>query len=462
MVNNPFKPLQQKLTSLCTNTAKYANLTHRSDRKCYRGRLALILEELWMFKRLLLVVAIGSLFSVQTRADDKNLGITLADGYHATIFADNLGRARHLTVRSNGDVYVAMRGDQGIMALRDTNGDGQADLVEEFASEAETEVDIHNGYLYFSSNTAVFRVKLNDNVLLPQGEIETVISGFVKQRQHASKTFTFDGEGNIYVNVGAPSNACQVKPRSTGSPGQDPCPQLEQQAGIWRFDANKIGQTQVNDGHRFATGLRNGMAIDWSDESGLHVLQHGRDQLGTLWPDYFSTDDNAELPAEEFHQITDGSNLGWPFTYFDPSKKKRMQGPEYGGDGKIEATDRFQSPILTFPAHWAPNDLVFYKSGAFSPTMKGGAFIAFHGSWNRAPKPQQGYRVVFVPFKVGEINGLPVDIATGFSGDEELADSRKAVYRPVGIAEGPDGSLYVSDSMKGRIWKIMRNEQSFD
>lgn len=411
-----------------------------------------------MLKHLTIASAALGLISSLAIAEDSDLGITLADGYHATIFADNLGRARHLTVRDNGDVYVAMRGDKGIVALRDTDGDGVADITEDFASEAETEVDIHNGYLYFSSNVEIFRAKLSDGTLLPTGEIESVISGFLKQRQHASKTFTFDDDGHIYVNVGAPSNACQIKPRSAGSAGHAPCPQLDLQAGVWRFDAGKTGQTQ-EDGHRYVTGLRNGMAIDWHPQGGLHLVQHGRDQLGTLWSDYFTTEDNAELPAEEFHQIHDGSDLGWPFTYFDPAKKKRMQGPEYGGDGKTEATGPYQAPILTFPAHWAPNDLIFYKSGAFSPTMKGGAFIAFHGSWNRAPMPQQGYRVVFVPFKVGEPNGPAVDIATGFSGDEELADSREAVYRPVGLAEGPDGALYISDSMKGRIWKITKQEK---
>jgi glucose/arabinose dehydrogenase len=411
-----------------------------------------------MLKPLALASAVTSLFVTSALAAD-DLGITLADGYHATIFADNLGKARHLTVRDNGDVYVAMRGSQGIIALRDTDGDGVADVTEEMTSEAQTEVDIYGGYLYFSSNTEVFRAKLSADSLLPTGATESVVSGFLKQGQHAAKTFTFDDAGHIYVNVGAPSNACQIKPRSAGSPGQNPCTQLDRQAGVWQFDADKTGQVQA-DGHRYVTGLRNAIAIDWHPQGGLHLLQHGRDQLGALWGDYYTAEENAELPTEEFHQVHDGSDLGWPFTYFDAARNKRMQGPEYGGDGKTEAAKgKYQTPIMSFPAHWAPNDLIFYKSGAFSPTMKGGAFIAFHGSWNRAPMTQQGYRVVFVPFKVGEPNGPAVDIATGFSGDEELADPRKAVYRPIGVAEGPDGSLYVADSMKGRIWKIMHENQ---
>lgn len=399
-----------------------------------------------MLKDIAIAGAMIGIVAAYSFAEESDPGITLAEGYTATVFADNLGRARHLAVRDNGDVYVAMRGAQGIMALRDSDGDGQADVIEEFASEAETEVDIRNGYLYFSSNSEIFRVRLTDGSLLPTGKIESVVSGFPKQRAHASKTFTFDDNGHIYVNVGAPSNACQIKPRSKGSAGQDPCPQLDRQAGIWRFDAERTGQTQEADGHRYVTGLRNGMALDWDVDSGLHVVQHGRDQLSALWPDHYSVEDNAELPAEEFHKVHDGANLGWPFTYYDPMKKARMKGPEYGGDGTREAAKgKYLEPILAFPAHWAPQDIVFTRSGAF---------IAFHGSWNRAPMPQQGFRVVFVPFGAGVPSGPPVDIATGFSGNEELADPRKAVYRPVGVAEGIDGSIFVSDSMKGRVWKI--------
>ena len=394
-----------------------------------------------------------------TLANADSHGIELAEGYEATIFADNLGRARHLVVRDNGDVYVAMRGEKGVMALRDTDGDGMADITTEYPSAAETGIDIYKDHLYFTSNDTVFRAKLSDGELLPTGDIETIVSGFPKQRQHAAKTIAFDDKGHIYVNVGAPSNACQEKPRSKASPGLTPCPHLETQASIWRFDAETSGQTQAENGHKYASGVRNAVAIDWHPEGGLHLVAHGRDQLGTLWPEYYTIEQNADLPAEEFHAVYDGADLGWPSTYYDGGKNKRMMAPEYGGDGIKEApSGKYQKPIHAFPAHWAPNDLIFYKSGAFSPTMKGGAFIAFHGSWNRAPLPQQGYRVQFVHFKVGEIIGEPQDIAWGFQGADDLVDTRKSQYRPMGLAEGPDGAIYVSDSMKGRIWKITRSK----
>jgi glucose/arabinose dehydrogenase len=110
--------------------------------------------------------------------------------------------------------------------------------------------------------------------------------------------------------------------------------------------------------------------------------------------------------------------------------------------------------LVAFPAHWAPNDLLFYSGKNFPAKYQGGAFVAFHGSWNRAPEPQAGYKVVFQPMKAGKPAGAYEVFADGFAG--VLADNnpRNAQYRPVGLAIAPDGALYVSDSQKGRVWRI--------
>lgn len=387
-------------------------------------------------------------------------GITVPKGFQATVFADNVGKARHIVVRDNGDVIVSLRealeGDHGLVAIRDRDGDGIADIIQSFGAGAGTGLGIHNGDLYFANTTTVFRYEFEDGTLVPPGEGEIMISGFPEQRAHASKTFTFDDEGNIYVNVGAPSNACQESPRSAGSSGIDPCPQKEWQASIWRFDASTPGQTQADHGYQYASGLRNAMAIDWNQDSNkLYFMMHGRDQLAGLWGDYYDDAQSAELPSEEFHVAEDGSNHGWPYTYYDHIRGARMVGPEYGGDGQTEAeAGKYAEPIYTFPGHWAPNDLIFYRGAAFPVAYDGGAFIAFHGSWNRAPLPQGGYKVMFVPFEDGRPSGDAIPFADGFKGADELLDPREAVFRPVGLAEGPDGAIYIADSMKGRIWRI--------
>jgi glucose/arabinose dehydrogenase len=169
--------------------------------------------------------------------------------------------------------------------------------------------------------------------------------------------------------------------------------------------------------------------------------------------------DNATRTAEEFHRLIDGGNYGWPYTFWDNKLNQRIVAPEYGGDARKTAQQsdykgKFPDPLVAFPAHWAPNALLFYSGKNFPKKYQGGAFIAFHGSWNRAPEPQAGYKVVFQPMKNGKPSAQYEEFADGFAGP--LADNspRNAKYRPVGLATGPDGALYVSDSQRGRIWRI--------
>ena len=133
-----------------------------------------------------------------------------------------------------------------------------------------------------------------------------------------------------------------------------------------------------------------------------------------------------------------------------------MLNPEYGGDGTI--TERCESaklPLVGFPGHWGPNDLLVYQGDQFPEKYKHGAFIAFHGSWNRLGHNQAGYNVVFVPMADGKVTGDYEVFADGFIGQEEIKAPGAAQYRPCGLAEGPDGSLYIVDSMKGRVWRIV-------
>ncbi|HKK75455.1 MAG TPA: PQQ-dependent sugar dehydrogenase [Saprospiraceae bacterium] len=386
--------------------------------------------------------------------------ISLPDNFTAAVVADSVGRARHIAVRENGDVYVQLyrlKDEKGLVALRDTDGDVRADQMEYFGNYPGTGCAIYNGYLYSSSPDEIYRYELNDGTLLPDVASKTlIVGGFPDQQQHQQKSFTFDQNGHIYINVGGPSNACQQDARSAGSPGQDPCPQLERQASIWQFDADKPAQTQMKDGVQYARGIRNAVALDWNPATNnLFAMQHGRDQLATLWPGLFSNEESAELPAEEFLSIQEGDDFGWPYCYYNHMVGEKKLAPEYGGDGEQQGRcEGIKSPIMGFPAHMAPNDLLFYTGDQFPARYKNGAFIAFHGSWNRAPLPQKGYFVVFVPMENGQPSGEWEIFAEGFAGAEDIASPRDAEHRPCGLAMGPDGSLYVSDDVKGKIWKI--------
>jgi glucose/arabinose dehydrogenase len=385
--------------------------------------------------------------------------LSLPEGFTATVFAEGVGKdARHLAVNANGDVYVNVDGgdEARIVALRDTDGDGRADLQESFGSIGGTGIAIRGGHLYASTRVSVHRYALDPERLAPAGEPELIVSGLPEKTEHHAKSITFDGEGRLYVNVGAPTNACMEQKRTPGSPGQDPCPQREWEAAVWRFDADRTDQTQREDGQLYSSGSRNLVALEWNDAVGsLYAVQHGRDDIARLWPERYQPEDNAELPAEEMFRIGEGDDLGWPFCYYDPVQKKKLLNPEYGGDGQTE--DRcagMKQPILAFPAHMAPNDLLFYTGDQFPESYRGGAFVAFHGSWNRSPQPQMGYLVAFVPMTDGSPSGEWSVFADGFSGLEQVPEPAAAAHRPCGLAVGPDGSLYVSDSVEGTIWRI--------
>jgi glucose/arabinose dehydrogenase len=318
-----------------------------------------------------------------------------------------------------------------------------------------TGVQLFGNWLYVSDDVGVYRYALEKGELAPTGPRETVVSEFPRERQHSDKTFALDAKGTLYINVGAPSNSCQEKDRQEGSLGQEPCAMLEKYGGVWVFDGTKLNQTPAN-GRRFATGIRNAVALEWNAaQKGLFSVIHGRDSLDTLFPALYSAEDNATRQAEEFHQIVDGGNFGWPETFYDNKLGHRVLAPEYGGDGKkTPEAGKYPDPLVAYPAHWAPNDLLFYSGKNFPAKYNHGAFIAFHGSWNRAPEPQAGYKVVFQPMKNGKANGAYEVFVDGFAGEMEDNSPRNAKYRPVGLAVGPDGSLFVSDSQKGRIWRI--------
>jgi glucose/arabinose dehydrogenase len=402
--------------------------------------------------------------SDSTRVKQKSGNLILPKGFKSIVVAENLGRARHLVVTNNGDLYIRLarlnKKGQGTVILRDKNKDGVIDDSTGFGNYGGTGITIKNGYLYAASDNDVYRYKLNDKMEIIDGNHpEKIITGLVAGRQHNTKSLALDNEGNVYVNVGAPSNSCQLQDRGVGSPGIDPCPFLEQSAGIWQFKADKLNQS-YDDGVKYATGIRNIVGMDWNTSTNsLFVMQHGRDQLYNMWPEYFDSATSAELPAEEMLEVKKGSDFGWPYCYFDQFQNKRVLAPEYGGDGKkIGRCEGMDKPVMAFPGHLAPNGLLFYTGDLFPEKYKNGAFIAFHGSWNRAPLPQKGFFVAFIPFKDGKPSGEWEIFADNFAERDVVNSTREAKYRPCGLAQGPDGSLYVTDDTKGTIWKIVYNK----
>lgn len=410
-----------------------------------------------------------------------NAGLSLPPGFCATVFADHLGHARHVAVAQDGTVYVnTWSGDyytyghvdklpEGgfLVALKDTRGTGQADLVRRFGDGVKqgaaggTGIAIYRHALYAEVDDRIVRYPLTAGSIVPTGKPEVVVLGLPLSGDHPMHPFVIDAKGNLFVDVGTATNACDIENRMPGTKGHEPCTELETRGGIWRFDANKTGQ-KFSPAERYATGIRNGEGMDFDSAGRLFVTQHGRDQLLENYPQLFSAKNGHELPAEEVFILQQGGDYGWPKCYYDGLQKKLVLAPEYGGDGgsKIGVCSEKRGPAFFFPAHWAPNDLVIYKAMQFPNPYRGGAFIAFHGSWNRAPATQAGYTVVFQPLADGRTAGDYIVFADGFAGTYK--EPGRALARPTGLAVAPDGSLYVSEDVHGKIWRITYSGSATD
>lgn len=429
---------------------------------------------------LFLVSACGSPSSQNNfpEPDSDNGGLVLPEGFEAFVVVDSIGPARHIVVNDNGDIYVKLRRideNGGIVALRDTTGDGRADVIKQFGhyqarANYETDVRIRDGFMYFSTNLQVFRMPMIEGELVPDtSRMELIVYDDHPHEYHAHQTkpIAFDNENNMYVAYGAPSDTCQDPPRTPGLMAQDPCPQLVDHGGIWKFSADELKQVQEESesdnpdfkkvGTKYSMGLRSVVAMEWHPvDNELYLVQHGRDYLFRQWSNIYSRWDSALLPAEEFVRASEGTDFGWPFCYYDQLKGQKLLNPEYEGDGEtIGRCGEFDAPIIGFPGHFAPNDLRFYEGDQFPEHYKHGAFIAFHGSTIRAPYPQGGYFVSFVPWEDSEFSSEWEVFANGFAGVDPIVNTSDAEARPMGIAEGPDGSIYITESKNGKIWRVV-------
>jgi len=397
--------------------------------------------------------------------------LTLPAGFCATVFADGIGHARHLVVAPDGTLYVnTWSGDyynfdqvhEGgfLVALQDKSGVGRAGTIERFGEAVKTGgtggtgIAFYNGAVYAESNDRIVRYVIPAGALLAQRPPETIVSRLPLDGDHPMHPFIIGADGALYIDVATISNSCQPQNRQPKVPGANPCKELETRGGVWRYDANKTNQV-FSPAERYATGIRNAEGYAFDSEGNLFVTQHGRDQLHSNWPDLYQPSEEATLPAEELLLLKPKGDYGWPECYYDGLQAKLVLAPEYGGDGgkAVGVCANKTGPVAAFPAHWAPNDMVRYNQKQFPARYRDGVFIAFHGSWNRAPYAQGGYNVVFQPLDGAHASGGCEIFADGFAGPVRSPEG--AEHRPAGLAVGPDGALYVSDDIRGRIYRIV-------
>ncbi len=391
--------------------------------------------------------------------DADNGGLTLPGGFCAIVVADAKtatgapARIRDIAVAPNGDVFVANQSAPGgVLAFRDTDGDGRADQTAQFGASPGNGIYFKSPYLYFAPNNRIERYHMSPASLTPVSGPDVIVSGMPAMGNHVTKTIVITDSGTLFVGVGSSTDSCQAVPGTVGGLGIDPCPDMPIRAGIWRYDANLVGQVHSATG-RFATELRNLVAIALNPDNGeLYGVQHGRGNLSLLFPNLFTPQDDAVLPAEEFFHFHEGGHYGWPYCYYDGIQQKKVLAPEYGGDGDtVGRCADAEDPLVAFPAHYAPNGMHFYGGTQFPGKYRGAAFIAFHGGTNLP----ESYIVAVVRFRNGRPSHRPEVFADGFIGPGAVNLPADADHRPMALAEGPDGSLYITDDAGGRIWRVL-------
>lgn len=341
--------------------------------------------------------------------------LQLPPGFKISVFAQDLGNPRNLEVALNGTVYVTRREQGDVLALRDTNKDGRADQKRTVASGLKfvNGITIHQNRLYFVTNTHLYAADLLPNGR--EGKLQTLISNLPDAGQHPNRTISFGPDGMLYLSVGSTCNACD-EPN-------------EEHATLLRVQPNGSKRSI------YAKGLRNTIGFAWHPSTKeLWGMDHGSDWRGN------------EKPLEELNLIKQGANYGWPFCWGDRRPDVYLPANPQGMS-KEQYCAKTQSPVLTYTAHSAPLDLIFYTASQFPAEYRNDAFVTMRGSWNR--NPPVGYKVVRLRFQ----NGKPVryeDFVTGF-----LSQDKKAQFgRPVGLSTAPDGSLLFTDDTNGVIYRV--------
>ncbi|HMG52423.1 MAG TPA: hypothetical protein VK601_03050, partial [Kofleriaceae bacterium] len=378
------------------------------------------------------------------------------------VFADHGGKLRHIAVTPSGHVFVAVQpssptaGDAHVMSLFDADGDGVAEQSSTFGDVGGNGIAWSDGMLYVAANDRIVRYQVPDGASAPtEPEPEVIVGGLPADGDHPAKTVVVIDD-KLYINIGSPSNSCQVANRELHSPGVDSCDELATRAGIWRFSAGTLDQT-LGCGERVATGMRNtnAMAFD-CDADKLWGGINGRDQLHENWPELYTEDQDKLLPSDEVVAISDGGDRGWPYCYHDAAAGQMKLAPEYGGDGVAQGRcEAMDSPEVALPAHAAVLGMVFASGDQFPHDFRTGMFVSNHGSRfdANATGDLHGYDVEFIAFAYGDPVGHPVVFATGFeAGLRPLPGA--APHRPVGLAMMPDGSLLIGDDKGGRIWRV--------
>ncbi len=348
-------------------------------------------------------------------ADVIRSRLVVPEGFSVAEYASGLPNARFMRFTPTGDLLVSQpRAGHVSLLERDANADGRADGTRVLIGDLNRPhgLELHDGWLYIAEMDAIGRVRFDAAARRLEGEYERIVTGLPSGGNHWSRTVRIGPDGMLYVSVGSSCNVCEER---------DP-----RRAAILRFQADG------SEPELYATGLRNAVGFDWRPGTGeLFATDNGRDLLG----------DN--FPPCELNRVERGGFYGWPFANGD-----RVPDPDLGA-GNEERIESSIPPVHGFAAHTAPLGITFLREESTPPELVGSALVALHGSWNRTEK--DGYKVVSLHWaEDGSIRER--DFLVGFEVDEDV------IGRPVDVAQGPDGMIYVSDDFAGMVYRVAFRE----
>lgn len=337
----------------------------------------------------------------------QQTALRLPPRFTAEVYASGLSRPRFLTFGPDGVLYVAEAGGGRVTALPADPSTGKAARHVTAASglQSPNSLAFVGNTLYVGEISHVARMMVDAS--MRASNQQDIITDLPPDGNHVTRTVLIGPDGNLYVSIGSSCNVCIES---------DP-----HRASVWVYNPDGSG------GRRYVYGLRNavGMAINPITHE-IWVTNNGRDLMG----------DNT--PPETIYALREGANYGWPGCHAGD-----IIDPDFGSPG---ACNGVEQPLVKMQAHSAPLGLVFYSATKF-PASYRGLFVAFHGSWNRSVPT--GYKIIFLPLDgAGHIAGPPQDFATGWLHNGAMSG------RPVGLAVGPDGALYVSDDSAGLVYRI--------
>ncbi len=338
---------------------------------------------------------------------------TVPAGFRVNVFATNFKYPRWLSVAPNGDIFLADSGAGEIVVLRDPQHTGGAQEREVFASGVRRPFGIafREAYVYIGNTSELVRFRYDPKTSKRLGEAEHLLD--LPRGGHDTRALAFSADGkHLFVAVGSGSNI---------STGEDA-----------RRAAVTICDPDGKNARVYASGLRNPVGLALEPVTGeVWTSVNERDELGD------------DLPPDYFTSLKDGGFYGWPYSYIGDNVDTRVK------QEHPELVARAIIPDVLLGAHVAPIQFAFYTGTQFPESYRGGAFVAEHGSWNRATRA--GYQLAFVAFKDGKPSADPVPFMTGLVPDP----SKSGVNgRPAGVAVAPDGSLLVSDDGAGVVYRI--------